>query len=182
MTTISDRYRRLAEEFTRRVEAVPDDRWDDQSPCPAWNARDVVQHVIDSHRDMPGSVGITVTLKHPVDDDPAAAWAEARDTMQGLLDDPAVAGLEYDGLFGRTTLEDTVDRFLGMDLLVHGWDLARATGQDETLPAGELRRVREDALALGDNLRVDGVCGPEVTVPDDASEQDRLLALLGRAP
>lgn len=71
---------------------------------------------------------------------------------------------------------------LGLDLLVHGWDIARATGQDETLPAQEVHRVYGDALSLGDNLRLDGVCGPAVEVPDDASEQDRLLGLLGRTP
>ena len=75
-----------------------------------------------------------------------------------------------------------MDRFLGFDLLIHGWDLARATGQDETLPAQEVHRVYEDALRLGDSLRIDGVCGPAVTVPAEAPEQDRLLALLGHTP
>ncbi len=69
-----------------------------------------------------------------------------------------------------------------MDLLVHGWDIARATGQDETLPAHEVTRVYADAVSLGDNLRSEGVCGPAVEVPDDASDQDRLLALMGRTP
>ncbi|MGH4026749.1 MAG: TIGR03086 family protein, partial [Pseudonocardiaceae bacterium] len=136
----------------------------------------------DTHAGMPGYAGLSLTLKESVDDDPRRAWAEARDAMQGLLDDPGRAGREYDGYFGRTTLQDTVDRFLGFDLLIHGWDLARATGQDETLPAQEVHRVYLDALNLGDGLRSDGVCGPEVTVPADAPEQDRLLALLGRTP
>lgn len=182
MTEISARYRDLATEFTRRVDAVPADRWANPSPCAGWTARDVVRHVIDTHTAMPGYAGLSLTLKESVDEDPRRAWAEARDAMQDLLDDPERAGREYDGYFGRTTVQDTVDRFLGFDLLIHGWDLARATGQDETLPAHEVHRVYQDALSLGDSLRIDGVCGPAVTVPTDASEQDRLLALLGRTP
>ncbi|HEX2299572.1 MAG TPA: hypothetical protein VHH34_13850 [Pseudonocardiaceae bacterium] len=52
-------------------------------------------------------------MKESVDDDPRRAWAEAREAMQELLDDPDRAGREYDGYFGRTTVQDTVDRFLG---------------------------------------------------------------------
>lgn len=95
---------------------------------------------------------------------------------------PARAALEYDGFFGRTRLEATVDRFLGIDLLVHGWDIARATGQDETLPDAEVARVYADVVELGDSLRAEGVCGPAVEVPADAPAQDRLLAFLGRTP
>jgi uncharacterized protein (TIGR03086 family) len=179
---ISARYRDLAAELTRRVEAVPADRWESQSPCSGWNTRDVLRHVISVHGDMPGYVGLSLNLTESVDDDPRAAWAEARDQMQALLDDPERAGLEFDGYFGRTSLEKTVDNFLCFDLLVHGWDLARASGQDEALPADEVHRVYAMAVGLGDNLRSNGVCGPEVSVPDDASEQARLLGLLGRTP
>lgn len=182
MTEISQRYRALSAEVTRRVESVPADRWDNPSPCEGWTARDVLRHLIDNHRDMPGYVGLSPELRTSVDDDPQGAWAEARGGMQALLDDPERAGLEYDGYFGRTTLQETVDRFLGFDLLVHGWDLARATGQDETMPEDEVRRVYSDAQKLGDNLRMGGICGPAVSVSDDASEQDRLLGLLGRTP
>ena len=182
MTDISDRYRRLSTEFTRRIDAVPDGRWDSPSPCEDWNARQVLQHVIDSHVNMPKYGGVVVTLTKSVDDDPQAAWVEARETMQELLEDPARAGAEYDGLFGRTSVQQTVDGFLGFDLLVHGWDIARATGQDESLPPDEVHRVYAEASKLAGNLRRGGVCGPEVPVPADASEQDRLLGLLGRTP
>lgn len=182
MNEIANRYRSLAAEFTRRVDAVPAERWDDPSPCEGWTARDVVRHMIETHQSMPGYVGLSLDLTTSVDDDPVAAWAEARNAMQALVDDPAQADREYDGYFGRTSLGTTVDRFLGFDLLIHAWDLARATGQDERLPPDEVSKVHAAALELGDNLRLDGVCGPPVSVPDDAAEQDRLLALLGRTP
>ena len=99
-----------------------------------------------------------------------------------MLDDPALAGTEYDGQFGKTKVEDTIDKFMAFDLVVHGWDLARATGQDETIDPVEVDRTWEAAQGLGENMRKYGVTGPEVDVPPDASKQDRLLGLLGRRP
>lgn len=182
MTEISERYRDLAAEFTRRVDAVPSGGWNNPSPCNEWTARDVLRHMIDNLRDIPGHAGQAPVLTESVDKDPHAAWVEARDAVQTLLDDPERATLTYEGYFGRTSLEATIDKFLGLDLLIHGWDIARATGQDETLPADMVSRVYVDALSLGDNLRAGGVCGPAVEVAAGVPEQDRLLAHLGRQP
>jgi uncharacterized protein (TIGR03086 family) len=182
MADVADRYRTLSDEFTRRVDAVPDDRWDDPSPCAGWSARDVLRHVIDSHVRMPASVGVEVRLPTSTDDDPRAAWAEARAAMLPILDNPSIASREYDGRLGRTSLEKTVDNFLGFDLLVHGWDIARATGQDETLPAEQLAHFQTVAQHGVETMRKYGATGPPVDVPPDAPEQDRFLALLGRRP
>jgi len=182
MSDISDRYRRLAEGVTRRVDAVPADRWDDESPCQGWSARDVLQHLLDSHRDMPAKVGLTVPADVSVATDPAAAWAQAREALQAILDDPEQASREYDGYFGRTSLERTLDAFLGLDLIVHAWDIARATGGDTELVPEDVDRALEDSRGWGDTIRMEGVCGPAVEVADDARPQDRLLAFLGRTP
>ena len=79
-------------------------------------------------------------------------------------------------------METTIDRFLGFDLVVHGWDLARATGQDETMDPAEVERIWGMAESLGDNLRRSGVCGPEIPVSGDAPLQDRLLGAAGSRP
>jgi uncharacterized protein (TIGR03086 family) len=182
MTAIADRYRRRADELTRRVEAVPPDRWDDPSPCAGWTARDVLRHIVESQQRVATNAGDTLSLARSVDDDPVAAWSEARAQMEALLDDADRAGREYDGLGGKTTIAKTVDTFIGFDLVIHGWDIARATGIDETIPPIDIAEASEFASSLGDNLHTEGVCGPEVPVPDDASDQDKLLGLLGRRP
>lgn len=179
--TPADHYRELAHKFTDRIEAVPDDRWGNPSPCEGWTARDVVRHVVDTQRDIVTVVGLELERGPSVDDDPLGAWLTTRDSMQKILDDPARGGREYDGHFGRTTLAQTVDGFHCFDLVIHGWDLARATGTDETIPPSDLEWVESVATSLGDNIRMAGVCGPEVPVSDDADAQTKLLAHLGRS-
>ena len=91
-----------------------------------------------------------------------------------------MASAEYDGLFGRTTFERSVDRILTSDVLVHTWDLARATGLDERLDPAEVERAEADMRSMGDALRTPGVCGPELVAPPDADPQTKLLAFMGR--
>lgn len=180
MTSTADRYRSLAATMTDRIAAIPDDRWESPTPCDDWNTRELVRHLVDTQGMFLGFIGQEVDSSATVDDDPLAAWAAARDTVQGALDDPEVAGTEYDGYFGRTTFEQTIDKFGCFDLLVHGWDIARAAGLDETLDPAEVHRVFEDARSLGDSIRLGGVCGPEIEAPAGADDQTQLLSFLGR--
>jgi len=83
---------------------------------------------------------------------------------------------------GGLSLESTVDGFLCFDLVVHRWDIARATGGDERMNSAEVRRIRAEAEGFGDMIRSTAVCGPEVPAPAGANEQDRLLSFLGRRP
>jgi uncharacterized protein (TIGR03086 family) len=181
VSEISDRYRRLAAAFTDTVAGVPADRWSAQTPCDEWDARGLVGHVADSQGLLLGMVGRGLADDRPtVADDPLAAWSSARDTMQGALEDPEVAGTEFDGLMDRSRFDAAVDRFLCFDLVVHRWDLAHATGQDEAIASDDLARLREGMASFGDALHSPGVCGPALDAPDDASEQTKVLAELGR--
>jgi uncharacterized protein (TIGR03086 family) len=153
VSEISDRYRRLAAEFTETVAAVPTDRWSAQTPCDEWDARGLVGHVTDSQGLFLGMVGRSVPAGAPtVADDPLAVWKNARDAMQAALDDPDVAATEFDGMMGRSRLDAAVDRFIAFDLVVHRWDLARATGQDETISDDDLGRLRAGIAGFGDML------------------------------
>ena len=69
------------------------------------------------------------------------------------------------------------------DVLLHTWDLARATGQDETLDAVEVERMLAGMASIDEAmLRNSGHYGPRVEVSDDASAQDKLIAFIGRQP
>lgn len=183
MTEQAERYRRIADGFTARVVAVPPGAWDHPAPCEGWVARDVVRHLVEW---IPAFFvplwGLPPARIPSVDDDPAAAWAALDGLLRAALADPAVAGAERDTPMGRSTFAATLDTIGTTDVFLHTWDLARATGGDERLEADEVHRLYEGMLPLDEVLRTSGHYGPRVEVPDDADEQTKLLAFIGRTP
>ncbi len=131
-----------------------------------------------------GFVGRSLPDDMPsVDEDPARAFDAARRIVQASLDDPEVANIEYNGVFGKTTFATGVDGFLSFDLNVHGWDLAQAAGLADRIDPAEVPRLRREAEAFGEAMRgPGGPFGPAVEAPQGADEQTRLLAFLGRHP
>ena len=178
--TTADRYRRLASGLTTRIDAVPSEKWDIPSTCDGWSVRDVVRHIIDTEKGALKPVGLSIPDGPTVDDDPAAAWAHTRDAMQEILDDPARANLEYDGHFGRTDLASSIGSFYSLDLIVHAWDVAHPAGVDSVIDGQDLDFVEAFIAQMGDNIRMEGVCGPAVEVPEDSERQTKVLAQLGR--
>ncbi|MCO7222543.1 TIGR03086 family metal-binding protein [Klenkia sp. PcliD-1-E] len=171
-------HRSTAAAMTAVLDAVPADRWDRASPCAGWTARDVVAHVVDTQRELLTTHGGDVGPR-PDLEDPAVAYRAHRDVVQGLLTDELV-GTAYDGFFGPTTVGATLEQFYVWDLVVHRWDVARATGGDESLTGAELDRVEAGADSFGESLHMDGICGPALPVGADADRQTALLARLGR--
>jgi uncharacterized protein (TIGR03086 family) len=180
METTAQRYDRLAGAFAAKIDAVPADRWDAPSPCEEWKALDVVRHVAETPGLFFGFIGRELGDLPPVEDDPAAAFATTRSRLQAALDDPEVAGAEFEGMFGTLTFAEAIDRFICFDLLVHGWDLARAAGLDEAMEAADVDRLDEAARQFGDRMRGPGAFGPEVEPPPGAAKQAQVLAFLGR--
>ena len=67
-----------------------------------------------------------------------------------------------------------------IDVLVHGWDLAKATGQDTTMEPDLVQAALAVIEPHRELLRASGMFGEDVPVADDADDQTRLLAVLGR--
>ena len=182
MSEIAERFRKLAAQFTERVEAVPDGAWDNPSPCEGWVARDVVRHLVEW---IPGyfvgTWGISFPKGPSVEDDPVGGWAVVRAAIQAALDDPETARRAVEGPMGGSTIEQTVDMICTADVLVHTWDLARATGLDETLDADEVHRMVETMEPFDEMMRGEHF-GPRVAVPHDADDQTKLIAFMGRTP
>jgi uncharacterized protein (TIGR03086 family) len=176
----ADRYRTLADSMAQTIAGVPDGRWEAPTPCEDWTARDLVSHLVATSGMFLGFIGQDSPGGPSVDDDPVGAFTTARDAVQAALDDPATAAQEYDGLMGRTSFAKSVDGFLSADLVIHRWDLARATGQDETIPPDEVSRVKAMLEPMDEQMRQPGAFGPKVEPPPGADEQTKLLSFLGR--
>jgi uncharacterized protein (TIGR03086 family) len=132
---------------------------------------------------MFAAVGVAADGGPSVDDDPVAAWGHVRAALQSGLDDPEVAGRTMQfGPAGEHTVVAAVDRFVTPDVLVHTWDLARATGQDDTLDAELSASVLDGFVMMGDALVASGHFGPAVPVAADAPVHVRLVAASGRDP
>lgn len=182
MTAAAEEHRRVAGIFTERVGGVSD--WDAPAPVDGWLARDVVRHLVEWFPSfLEHGAGVTLAHGPSVDDDPVAAWRVHSDAVQELLDDPGTAArLLANPNIGELPLDLAVDRFYTADVFMHTWDLARASGQDETLDPDKCAEMLEGMMAFEDAMRSSGQYGPRVEVPADADVQTQLLGFIGRDP
>jgi hypothetical protein len=80
------------------------------------------------------------------------------------------------------SLADAISMVYIGDVFLHRWDLARATGQDETLDPDRCARMLAGMEPMDDVMRSSGHYGPRVAVAPDADVQTQLLAFIGRTP
>jgi uncharacterized protein (TIGR03086 family) len=103
--------------------------------------------------------------------------------VQAVLDDPTTSAMVLTNPhIGEVPLPEAIDRFHIADVFMHTWDLARATGQDDTLDAHTCAAMPEGMANFEEVLRGSGQFGPRVDVPDDVPVQDRFTAFIGRDP
>jgi uncharacterized protein (TIGR03086 family) len=184
MSDVPDRYRRVAAGFTARVAGVPDGAWSNPAPCEGWDARDIVRHLVEW---VPPLMNTGAAIELPsgpsVDVDPLGAWVVLSDGIQAVLDDPELVSRTFSHpQAGDHPLDQAIAMFVLGDVLLHTWDLARATGQDERLDPEEVAAMYEGILPADEMLRQSGQYGARVDVPDDADTQTKLIAFVGRQP
>jgi uncharacterized protein (TIGR03086 family) len=181
MDDITERYTRIAGQFTDRVRQVPAESWDHDSPCEGWTARDVVGHLAEWIPGFFGGQGVEFGAIPSVDADPVGAWTAVDEAIAAALADPTQAARTIESPFGPQTLAEAVDMIVVGDVFIHTWDLARAAGLDESLDADQVQRMLASMGAIPDEvLRSGGMFGPRLDVADDADDQTKLLAFVGR--
>lgn len=174
----------VARTFRDRADLVADvvERGGDldaPSPCEGWTGRDVLHHLVTTQADMLDQHGFGVP-RVDLGEDPVGAWRTHTDHVVSTLAREEVADHVYDGMFGPTTVGDTMRDFYGFDLLVHRWDVGEAVGVPVSFSDDELDVIDAAAGSFGDAIRMEGICGPAVDVDDDQPRQVRVLAFLGR--
>ena len=183
-----DLLKRSAGEYRTRLAAVPADRWADPSVCGEWTVKDVADHIIGGNR-------FAVALLDGASTEDAMTAAQTGnfdgDPVE-RFDETAVAQLaafEAEGALDRIVHHPAGDMpgaaFIGFragDLLLHGWDIARSTGGDESLPDELAEAIHAVYLPTAEMARAFGIfadTGTELT--EDAPIAERLLVLTGRA-
>ncbi len=184
MSGPADEHRRIAGDFTATVAGVAPEDWDRPAPVEGWAARDVVGHLVGWFPAfLQGATGIELPPGPSVAEDPAGAWRSQAAAVQSLLDEPETAERVYElPHIGTMPLQQAIDMIYTGDVFLHRWDLARATGQDETLDPVKCAAMLEGMLPMDEILRQSGQYGPKVEVPEDADVQTRLLGFIGRQP
>jgi uncharacterized protein (TIGR03086 family) len=161
------------------------------TPCPDLAVRNLLGHLIGlatAFRDA-GRKDLGATTDSSPDSavpDIGSGWREslpkALDELAEAWRDPAA----YTGMTraGGVSLPGAVAAAVAADeLVVHGWDLARATGQEyEPDPAALQAAYGFLAAAAEESDRGNGIFGPVVPVPQDAPLLDRAIGLSGRDP
>ncbi|MBM0239954.1 TIGR03086 family protein [Micromonospora sp. ATA32] len=181
-------YRRSLAEFTDRVGEVGPGQWSDPTPCPDWDVRTLVNHVVSEGRWsvalLAGGTVESVGDRFDGDQlgaDPVGAAREVASQAEVAATRPGALGGTVQLSTGATPAEEYLHQLVA-EHLVHGWDLAVAIGADPVLDPEAVRacaRWFDERVA---DYRRGNLVRPGVEVPAGADEQDRLVAAFGRDP
>lgn len=179
-----------ADRMTRLLEAVPSDSMEAPTPCPDLPLGALIDHVGGFVKVFAASarkeVGeLTAQPADPRADNLEPGWrariaadlsalADAWDAPGAWEGMTQAGGQELPGaLAGRIALDE---------LVVHGWDIAQATGQRFDCEAVTLSEVEATVQQVrgGNDGDIPGLFGPAVAVADDAVALERVLSLTGR--
>jgi len=178
-------YTQAQDKFDAMLATVPEDGWSQPSMCREWTVRDVAGHVIWGQHQLhawatgdpdPAPDGAPGT-PHPAvmaGDDPLATWRAAR-TMPSGAELTRIVTLP--GL-GEVPVAALIS-LLVTDLTAHTWDIGHALGLPVHLPPPLVTASFD--WARDHMVRRPGYFGPELTPAQDADDQTRMLAFLGRA-
>jgi len=189
---VTDLHRRSVEGFVARLDALEQldgEAWRAPTPCEGWDVRALVNHVVNEDLWtvplMDGATVDEVGRRFDGDllgDDPLTIARSACDTAMMAAASGIVAGRTVHLSFGETPADEYALQ-LAADHIIHGWDLAAATGGDRSIDPELVEACsawfaeREDAYrsagAIGDRPPGDG---------GDDDPQSRLLRAFGRDP
>lgn len=170
--------------------AVTDDHLSAPTPCSAYTVSDLLTHLIglsfafrDAARKVGGTASPEAAIEHGLDPQWRTTLPQRLDELVEAWKDPAA----WSGMTkaGGVDLPGDIAGVVALDeIVLHGWDLARATGQeyncDPVTTQAIFEFTKQSAAEAADSG--DGIFGPVVEVPADAPMFDRALGYAGRDP
>ncbi|MFJ1702602.1 TIGR03086 family metal-binding protein [Kitasatospora sp. NPDC088346] len=178
----------------RAVDAVRDDQWELPTPCAQWDLRQLVEHMTAENLGFAAAAAGERADRSPWEFHAsgaglAADYRASAARVVAAFGEPGVLERE----FWLPRIKDTVTfparqavSFHLLDYLVHSWDVAAALGRPVDFEPELVRAVaviaQREVPDGPRRLRPGAGFRPPAAVPVDATELDRLLAALGRAP
>jgi uncharacterized protein (TIGR03086 family) len=168
------------------VAGVGGQQWRAGTPCDGWDVREVVNHVVGGNW-WAAELGAGATIESVgtrLDGDvlgaePVAAYDASAAAAVAVFREPGAmerpCAVSYGPVPGEVYCGH---RFI--DVLIHGWDVAVATGQDVRLPPDLVDACLAVVEPQAELFAGSGMFGSDVAVADGAGPQTRLLAMLGR--
>jgi uncharacterized protein (TIGR03086 family) len=187
MNDITELHAQALDATGRVVAGIPPDRMSADTPCDGWDVRALLNHVVSGNL-WAAELGAGATIDSVGDrldgdvlgPDPARAYAASAQAAAAVFRRPgaldAPCAVSYGPVPGSVYAGH---RFV--DVFVHGWDLAAATGQDTTLDADLMEACRQVIEPQAELFRQAGALGAELPTAPGATSQERFLAMLGRA-
>jgi uncharacterized protein (TIGR03086 family) len=175
--------------MARLVEGVPEDALGRPTPCSDWTLGDLLDHIAGSALAFTAAAAKTPLPAGP-SGNVANLPADWRTSLPRRLDALAEAWNDPESWTGMTSaggvdLPGEVAGVVALDeLVIHGWDLAKATSQDPGYDGPELEAVHRmvEQFRAGETGEIEGLFGPKVEMDDDAPLLDRIVGLAGRDP
>jgi uncharacterized protein (TIGR03086 family) len=188
ITDLPEAHARALAETRRVVAGVGPDQWNQPTPCEDWDLHSLVNHLVAGNFWVAPLLGgqtiEDVGARYDGDilgSDPVAAYdrsaSEAR--VAGLAPGAmsAPCAVSYGPVPGEVYVGHRV-----LDVVIHGWDIAKASGQDTALDpelVDQCWEIIEPQMAM---LEASGMFGNRLDADAGASGEARLLATLGRRP
>lgn len=176
-----DLLQRAVDAATPVIDAVTPADYERPTPCASWTVADLLGHVTGAQRTFAAALGVDA---EPSADDPIAAFHDAAAASLAAFGADGVMERIVELPFGAMP-GAVVVTFAATDLFVHGWDVAKATGQstdlDPALAAELLAIVGQTLQPAFRGPDGQAAFGFEQTAPDDATPADRLAAFTGRS-
>jgi len=165
------------------IDGVAAAQWTAPTPCPEWDVRQLVNHLVAGNLAVAALVGDQAPPDRSADqlgDDPGSAYRASAAALQAAFAQPGALERTFGSPYGPAPGSMLVHLRIA-ELLVHGWDLARATGQPPGLP--DALAQNELALSraqLGNAPRDAMPIAEPQPAPAGAAAIDRLAAFFGR--
>jgi uncharacterized protein (TIGR03086 family) len=174
------------EQTQRFIGNVRSEQWTSPSPCTEWTIRDVVNHITGENLwAIEIFAGKTIDEVGDrlngdlVGDDPSAAYAQSVPPTSAAALAPRAMEVTCHLSFGDFPGAEYASQ-LFLDTLIHGWDVAIASGQNATLDPDLVQACLPIARGIAGEWRSTGMFGDDLAAGQTLSPQAELLGLLGR--